>query len=432
MEPRLLRDACLVALRVAAEGEQADPRLPAPNAIRPVMGFSRLSTASLRRIQGAVDADDEFRMRVAEAADEETVGRAGWLWLHRPEGWEQHPVFTEPAAPGGDAQPAKPSRGKSGADALVAKLREAAKKADGDRRRAVEDLASVSRSLAAADAEVARLGERLSRLELERNEAVRAQKAVESALAESRRDLRLAREATRQAEAELLALRTAGSPPAPAAEAPDGIDRAGARAAVDAAASAAADLASALADAAHALGSSPTDIARSSSQRGGHHRSGPKDRRRSKRRGSSGATLPPGLLAGSPEADKYLAMSPTVMLLVDGYNLARTAWSGLDPEAERRRTVTLLEEVAARSCAPITVVFDGDDASVAPAASRSVRVAFSATGVTADDDIAALLATIPAAQPVAVVSTDKEVAADARSQGAATLTSAAFLAAIGR
>ena len=431
MEPRLLRDACLVALRVAAEGEFAEPRLPAPSAVRPVMGFSRLSAAAYRRIQGAVDEDDEFRMRVAADADEETVGRAGWLWLHRPEGWEQDPAITEQAAARVDPPPAKRGREKAGADTLVAKLRDAAKKADNDRRRALDDLASTTSSLATAEAEVVQLGERLDRLELERNEAVRTQKAVESELAESRRDLRLAREATREAEAELLAVRTAdNSAPRPktVVEPPDPIDRAGARAAIDAAVNAAAELSGALAAATHALGASPVRGSEAKTD----HRSGPKDRRQPKRRGRAGAILPPGLLEGSPEADKYLVNSPAVMLVVDGYNLARTAWSGLDPEAERRRTVTLLEEVAARSCAPITVVFDGDDASVAPAASRSVRVAFSATGVTADDDIAALLATIPAAQPVAVVSTDKEVVTNARSQGAATLTSAAFLAAVGR
>ena len=123
---------------------------------------------------------------------------------------------------------------------------------------------------------------------------------------------------------------------------------------------------------------------------------------------------------------------PAVLVVVDGYNLAREAWSGLTPEEERRRIVALLEEVTHRSGAPVTVVFDGDDSAVAPAASRVVRVRFSASGVTADDDIAALLTTVPADQPVLVVSTDREVADDARAQGAMVLSSAEFLAAIGR
>lgn len=59
---------------------------------------------------------------------------------------------------------------------------------------------------------------------------------------------------------------------------------------------------------------------------------------------------------------------------------------------------------------------------MAPAASRVVRVRFSASGVTADDDIAALLTTVPADQPVLVVSTDREVADNARAQGAMVLS----------
>lgn len=96
------------------------------------------------------------------------------------------------------------------------------------------------------------------------------------------------------------------------------------------------------------------------------------------------------------------------LLVVDGYNLARTAWSALEPEEERRRTVALLEEAAARRGTPVTVVFDGDG-SVAPAASRSVRTVFSAAGVTADEAIADLLHTLSSDQEVVVVSSDREV-----------------------
>jgi predicted RNA-binding protein with PIN domain len=118
--------------------------------------------------------------------------------------------------------------------------------------------------------------------------------------------------------------------------------------------------------------------------------------------------------------------------VVDGYNLARTAWPEVEPEEERRRTVALLEEHRARTGAPVTVVFDGDSETVAPTASRSVRVCFSRTGETADEAIAQLLADLPATQQVVVVSSDREVADDARRQGAAVLGSAAFLAAIRR
>jgi predicted RNA-binding protein with PIN domain len=112
--------------------------------------------------------------------------------------------------------------------------------------------------------------------------------------------------------------------------------------------------------------------------------------------------------------------------------VARTAWPDLAPEEERRRTVALLEELQARSGGPVVVVFDGDDAAVAPVASRSVRVRFSATGVTADDHIAELVADLPPGQPVVVVSSDKEVAAEGRRLGAVVLSSSELLAAVGR
>ncbi|MFN8017927.1 MAG: NYN domain-containing protein [Acidimicrobiales bacterium] len=131
---------------------------------------------------------------------------------------------------------------------------------------------------------------------------------------------------------------------------------------------------------------------------------------------------------GRPPPDRGAGQPPRG----DGYNLARAAWSGLGTEEERRRTVALLEDVQARSGGKVVVVFDGDSGTVAPRASKAVRVAFSATGQTADDAIAALLEATPHSQPVVVVSSDREVAADARSQGAAVLSSPAFLRAAGR
>ena len=79
-------------MAVAQKGEQADPRLPAPAALRPVLGFSRLSAAAYGIITRVIDEDGIFRARVAEAADETDVGRASWLWLHRPVGWLDDPA----------------------------------------------------------------------------------------------------------------------------------------------------------------------------------------------------------------------------------------------------------------------------------------------------------------------------------------------------
>jgi len=142
--------------------------------------------------------------------------------------------------------------------------------------------------------------------------------------------------------------------------------------------------------------------------------------------------LPPGVFHDSVEAHRHLLVSGEALLVVDGYNVARSAWDGLAPEEERRRTVALLEEVRARSGGEVVVVFDGDDTMVAPTASRSVRVQFSPTGTTADEAIADLVGTVPAHQPIVVVSSDREVADDARRQAAVALSAAAFLAAARR
>jgi predicted RNA-binding protein with PIN domain len=497
----LLREACLLALRVAAEGEVAEPRIPSPSAVRPLFGFTRLSASAYGRLRGAVDGDPVFRERVAEVADEAVVGRAGWLWLTRPEGWASDPAFAEAAPPTGGRARGKGGKGRgadaasapdSKLDAKLARAREQADRADEARRRAQEQRAEAVAELDRVSADRDALQARVDVLESERNTAVRTQKALEADLAQVRRDLKLAREATRQAEAELLARSeqtAAATAPAPrgrgvggtAAGGPDpggtgrggtgrggsgsgetgsggpgadatfgdrdrvhrrfpDLDAVAARAAVSAAATAAAEMARALEAAATALGPAPNpEPGPPSAPSGpsGPGRSAPSRRaagrdRRTGRQRRRQPSLPPGLFADSPEARRHLVGDPAVLVVVDGYNLAREAWTGLNPEEERRRTVVLLEEVAHRSGAPVTVVFDGDDTAVAPAASRVVRVRFSATGVTADDDIAALLAAVPADQPVLVVSTDREVADDARAQGAMVLSSAEFLAAIGR
>lgn len=463
-DPRLLREACLLALRIAAEGELADPRVPSPPLIRPIMGFSRLSAAAYGRLRQAVEEDDEFRARVAEQAEESVVGRAGWLWLNRPEGWREDPVLA--AAPSARAG-GRARRDKDvGVDEKLARAREKADRADEARRRAQAERDNASRDLDRLAAELDQATERLAVLEGERNAAVRAQKDLEAKLAQVRRDLKLSRAATRQAEEELLAAKAVEGPVAkaslerPAVEPrPQGpaapssplpspepepvtapvIDGSAARAAVQAAAGAAADLARALDAAAAAL--HPVDAG--TSRAGGlgpgeEGRPGIGDRRRNRsdrlsgRRKRRAPSLPPGVFDDSPEARRHMVSDPEVQVVVDGYNLAREAWSGLEPEEERRRTVTMLEEAATRSGASVVVVFDGDDAAVAPAASRVVRVVFSATGVTADDHIATLVRTVPVDRPVLVVSSDRAVADDARADGAAVLSSAEFLAALGR
>lgn len=411
-------------MEVALAGEQADPRVPAPTALRPVLGFARLSAASYGLIERVVDADPAFRERVAEAASEASVGRAGWLWLARPAGWEDDPALRPDAldgGPGGEAT-ARLRRERAGAEAAAARHRREAEAAESARRQAEQDLAAAraeAARVAAAEEERVRLEARVAELEAERTQLLRRLKDVEADVGALRRDLKVAREATREAEAELLAAGQASA--APGADR-DGARRRAAHLAVAAAAEAAAE-------AVRALEAATTALEEPTAPTGAPGGAPARARRATRRRPPP---VPAGLHGDSPEVHRHLVRAAGALLVVDGYNLARTAWPGLEPEEERRRTVALLEEHRARTGVAITVVFDGDSATVAPVASRTVEVRFSATGTTADDDIAALLSALPATQAVVVVSSDREVADDARRQGAAVLGAADFLAAAGR
>ncbi|MGN6692856.1 MAG: NYN domain-containing protein [Aquihabitans sp.] len=422
-----------------------------------MLGFSRLSAAAYGVIARVIDEDGIFRARVAEAADEHEVGRASWLWLHRPVGWLDDPAMT-----GEGAVAPTPERsdgaGRRDDKAAANRLRKAAAEADAARRRTAEQLAEVRKAEAAVRAERDELAASIEAIQEERNAAVRRSKEVEAVLATTRRDLKVARQATMAAEEELALLRAAtpATPApveaAPAARAsaptdavaavptvpsPDPFDRGAVASSVSAAAAAAAELARALADAATALAEPPAAspaeeiVAADEAPRSPK---GEKKRGKKHRKGSERAhpALPPGVFDGTPEAHRALLADAANLVVVDGYNVARAAWSGLAPEEERRRTVALLDDVQARSGGRVVVLFDGDDAITAPKASKNVRVRFSATGQTADDAIVELLEGTPKATPVVVVSSDRAVAADARRQGAVAIGSRAFLTAAGR
>ena len=395
-DPKLLRDACRLAVAVARDGELAEPRVPAPGGVRSILQFTRMSSAAYAIVRRSVDEDEAFRRRVAAAATDDEVGRAGWLWLHRPDGWEADSALEAPDEHDRGRGMARLRRERDGAEAAAARHQAAAAGAEAKRQRLEEKLNRASAEASEAIAAGQVLQARLALLEVERSEAVRALKVAEEELARMRRDLRLARESTRQTENEVLAGALADEIVAdPAAD----------------------DMAS--------------DPLWPPAGMTAGQSAGPPKARAPKRSRQTRTVLPAGLFTGTPEADRHLLMSGKAVVVVDGYNLARAAWSGLEPVEERRRTVALLEEVQARSGGVVEVVFDGADGMVAPVASRSVRVRFSPTGVTADEAISALLATVHTEAAV-VVSSDQEVADDARGQGALVLGSHQFLVAAGR
>jgi hypothetical protein len=84
----ILTPACELAFEVARDGVEGWPVQEPPPPMRSFLYVARLPRRALTVAQRAIEEDADFRARVAERATEQNVGRAGWLWLQRPEGWE--------------------------------------------------------------------------------------------------------------------------------------------------------------------------------------------------------------------------------------------------------------------------------------------------------------------------------------------------------
>lgn len=134
---------------------------------------------------------------------------------------------------------------------------------------------------------------------------------------------------------------------------------------------------------------------------------------------------------GDPGRLRSLLELPRVHLIIDGYNVSKSAWGDTPLERQRTRLVSELAGVAARTSAEVTVVFDGAEVAAAAPSARGVRVRFSPAGVTADDVIARLVTAEPTGRPVVVVSSDAEVAAHARREGAHPATATALIGLMG-
>jgi predicted RNA-binding protein with PIN domain len=144
--------------------------------------------------------------------------------------------------------------------------------------------------------------------------------------------------------------------------------------------------------------------------------------------------LPPGVAPDGAPAVLALLQVPDLTVLIDGYNVTKDlAGRPLLSLADQRAwLVAVAAGVGARFDRRLTVVFDGTDV-VAPAGAtpRSVRVVFSVGEESADARIVALVAQVPVPRPVLVVTSDREVAGDARALGANVVPSRAFLLAAG-
>jgi predicted RNA-binding protein with PIN domain len=372
-----------------------------------------------------LDDDAGFRARVAETTSPEAVGRAGWLFLTRPVGWEAELADLAHRA-AEDRSRAADRRADSDARRRATAAEEAAAAARDAATRAADALAEERRARRDAARRAGELAARVDALTAERDEA-RAGAAAARAQHEAARAT-VARLEARLAERPAPAAPAA--PPAPPAAVPDPA----ATEVVQAAASAARSLADSLEEAVTALGVG-TGTERPAARRGTGPRAArpsltPPDRAVGRRPRRVAAPLPPGVFEESAEAAEHLVRLPEVVVLVDGYNVSHAAWPAAPITDQRRRLVDALAGLVARCGADVRVVFDGADTPEPPAVgttARSVRVRFSPPGVEADDVILDEVGVIDARRPLVVASSDRRVRDGAREGGANLLHSGQLL-----
>ncbi len=138
-----------------------------------------------------------------------------------------------------------------------------------------------------------------------------------------------------------------------------------------------------------------------------------------------------GRSADDPALLDELLRQPHAHLVVDGYNVTKTAWPQLTLEEQRRRLVDALAGLAARTGAEVTCCFDGQVGQGAVPQPRGVRVLFS-VGEIADDLIRRLVRAEPPGRVVVVVTGDQAVTRDVLREGARVLPSTTLVARLQR
>ncbi len=364
-----------------------------PAELRPWLRRAHLGTAGRRAVRRILDADDDLRRTVAALASPDLVDEIGLLWLRRPAGWEDT-VDVLLGEGGGGATPSerrRRQRAESAADRWQAE-------AERLRRRLVA-------SEAGRDDALAGLAATAAQLDAQRAEWAAAMSAADRRLAEA-----MARHQVLAVERDAALARLASSEAASAA-AVDGLRRA----VTEAESARDAVLAERAAGELPLLARVLPGVSRA----------------RPARRHPIG--LPGGLRADAPAATEHVLRTAQVVVLVDGYNVAKLAWPEHRLDDQRELLVEAAERVARRWGTEIVVVFDGAEVVGAATASRRVvAVTFSPAGVTADDVLRRLAAALPADRPVVVVTDDRAIIADVRRLGCNVLPSAAFAATANR
>lgn len=397
---RALQSALEFAVMLAAVAAKRRPAAYYPPGLKPVLKYEKLSGASLATARKAVEADELYMRVLGQAATPEIVDEVGMLWLTRPEGWEQAAadawarVTADRAAQEEAGELRKEQRRREAAEQAAARARlevaELKEQAARERERAIEaerELDRVGVELAAAQRRVRELERGVARRDAGSRKVAEQVGAVAEEVAELQARLAAA-EAARDAALESRA-----------DDVTAGHDR---------------RLRELLLEALALTGPGATaDGAK----------------RPRKRAARTPLPIPGGLYGNSEAAAEHLLKVSGVMVLVDGYNVAKLGWPDLSLERQRERCIDAAETLARRWGTDLHVVFDGADVVGGHTrARRLVRVVYSPEGVLADDVLRAEVAALDPSRPVVVVTNDQAVLADVKANGANTVSSDTFLA----
>ncbi|WP_419929129.1 NYN domain-containing protein [Candidatus Poriferisocius sp.] len=393
-----LRDVLMQSVEVARAGQKEKPPIDPPARLKQVLTFKKFSERAMDQVREVVESDEEFRDRVVDASSEKDMGRVGWLWLTRPDGWQQ-----ESAELTAEAQ----RKSEAAADAQktqeleqrLQRAEAAQKKADNQRDKASRERDEARIQAAQARTEVRRAEEEAQRLVAELDQARAALDAAESNSARAQRKQNRTDEKLRSAVAQVDRLKK---------QLRDSREQHGEEVSSLKARLAVAEDEVAMA---RAVGFElPPEVEPK-----------PATPLLTKR---TPVPMPGGLLNDTPEAAEFLLRQvPEVVVLVDGYNVTFKNWEKLPLQEQRHRFLQKMEELSARyTGAEFVVVFDGTETDYdyisTTARSLGVTVRFSQPGVTADDYIINQCDSHPLSRQLVVVSEDGEVRERARDRGA--------------
>ena len=430
-----------------------------PSALKPLLKFSKLPARAVGSVLEVLDTDDEFRAFVADGLEEDQPDRPTWLFLVRPDGWQDEldmlgEAMTEEAETATAStklrtverhlETTRASLEEARAELAAAAEREAA---------LLAELSSVRSMVDPQTEELAVLRARVDELVAERTRVIKNLKTVED-LANSRLD------AIRDLESELEDARSLVSTADVVPEIDDQSDSdlpdspvvapcddpahridvdqlalslgqaSGAlQALVEAFDRASRAVSPPLArDSGEIFADSMTTPSGADPMSGGEEngagRGGSNLRQGRRRR----IRLTKGATEGSTEGTLQAFRTPDVIVLIDGYNVAMQAWPQLNKTEQRECLIRVTSNLAARIPADYHLVFDGvgDGARPSVTTPLAVRLHFSSLEVEADDVILEMLDTEPV-RPAIVVSSDNRVRAGARARGAMSIGSSELI-----